>query len=207
MVTEREVKEIRKEHRKFIKDKAKEWREENDKIHSEYWRLINSGKMEEEVVPELAERFECGRRRIRNVVNRQAASASPKARAMTEAVIIGWLNRLDDRVKAACDFVEEQLEKIDMMKANNEDWVDVEMTEGVKGITVKRVPINMAERELLEAQIRYNRELVTSATSALPKNIINIDNRTVEQQYTDDELNRELYKAENLINIKTKKGE
>jgi len=207
MATPQEIKDIRRNQNKFIKEKAKKWREENDKIFSEYGRLLKEGKSEERVIQNLSERFECKRARIRNVINRQLGSASPKSRAMTEAVIISWLNQLDNRVKTACDAVQEQLIKIDLLREADEEWIDIEMTEGIKGTTIKRVPLDTAERTLLEAQIGYTKDLVTSATSALPKNIINIDNRTVEQQYTDDELNRELKEAENLINIKTKKGE
>jgi len=191
-VTEAERKAIVKEHNKFLRNKGKEAAAERERILSEYTRLVGDGHTPLDASAQVCERFGCTQRKIDNFLTKSSGASAPAMVAFNQATIMGAIGKLDEQITRAAEHTDEVLEQYDELE--DDAWVSIEQTEAPNGITTKRVPVAQAKRQALNDLVQQVQEKVKALKALVPQTVIqqNFDNRTVVDQMSDADLDRQL---------------
>ena len=192
-VTAEEKKQIIKERDKFLKDKAKERAVERERILSEYTRLVREGHTPIEASAQVCERFGCTQRKIDNILTKVSGASAPAMVAFNQATIMTAIGTLDEQITRAAEHANEVLEQYD--KLEDDEWVNVEQTIAPNGPTIKSIPVAEAKRKTLNDLIQQVQEKVKALKALVPQTVIqqNFDQRTVIDQMSDKDLDRQLH--------------
>lgn len=152
---EEKARQVRREHNRFVKQKAKAHRELRQKVIAAFQEGVIQGKDEEVLRGTLMERFDLTRRRVDNILDKRAEVANPKAQALTEAKMLVHLERMERDIIDIRDDCDTQLDRLDEAEQSDQEWFDLEVTETVGGkegnkTVTKRLPIIEARLRLYE---------------------------------------------------------
>jgi hypothetical protein len=147
--------EVRRDHNKFVKLKARQAREINGKIVRAYQKGIIEERPEAELREELKERFDLTDRQLDNRLEKRSQVGNPKAQALTEARMLVFLERLEGDVEAIRDECDRHLAEIDKAEEEKKEWYDLEFTETEGGKdgnkkVYKRLPLIEARLRIIE---------------------------------------------------------
>jgi len=169
-------KQVRREHTKFIRGKAKEANRVAVGVIKAYGREISTGRDPEEVKCELMERYDIGKRRLQNIIERHGNYGNPALTAYTDAQMLVWLDRVSVDVSDIREECNKQLDEIEAL-GSDAKWVEIEQTDGTgknaSGTTTKKKPIPEAKIALLERKANALERMFT-AVKAVRGNNINI---------------------------------
>ena len=174
----------------FLKDQQKRNAERQDRVVSEYYRLVKD-RSDEEVIPELMERFGIkNESTIQRWLQKRSGSLNPAAKAVSDVMILTRINSLLSKAEEYNALLERKIEDIE---ESPEEWVRIEQTDSERqGITTKAVSKFEALKSVMKERISTEQEFFKSIRSLMPQTVLNqvIDNRKTADHYSDEELDR-----------------
>lgn len=182
---------------KFVKEKGIERREENERLVKRYFQELDKSNGNEETAMEVVcEAFECTPVRVKNQLSKATGFLNPATKAMTEAKVLVWMDKLNGMVESAIDYGVQRLEKLDRL--DEDDMLVVESN----GKFDKSVPVWKQKKEEYRELISHQMETFKAIKSLLPQTVLNnvINNTSDTMRMTDEQLDRELEIEEGKYN-------
>lgn len=169
---------------------------DNEKAFKKYMLLVTQGKPEYEARDIVKDAFSIGDRRLDRLLDTRAGLMSPGTIAEIEAKVFIYVDRIDRDVKALRRHADDQLERLEVTKAEGVEWFDVKLVEeagGKNGTSIKteRVPMVEAEKRLLEAKLKYNQQLFDALKAIKADTVVKFGDRDI-SQYSDEDLEKML---------------
>jgi hypothetical protein len=210
MITAAERRSVIADYRKKQKGWTTAWYKRRGDIVADYTAAVKAGRMEEEFIDELCDKYDCGRKAIRNAIARSANALNPKAQSITQAQLVTTFQTMDLDLQKTKTELESQLEELDAQEHAGEEWVGVKQTIGGKlGAQEDRIPIGEQKYRTLERIIKLHQAYWDAVGKILPKRL---DIRTQDLSGMSDEelriLDAEIEDVENGLGVnRNSKGE
>lgn len=186
---------------KFLKAKAKDYAQANDKLQRRFMSELDKGKSYEEAMELICEAFDCTPRRVKNQLAKMTGSLNPATKALNEAKFVGYLNGIEARIDDQVNELDEQIDSLDELESEGVGYYELEVTE-TQGdretkVVTKKVPIPEARNILLKRSV----EALKGYSEAVGKlrgnqTLVNINNGSILDQLNNEDLDREIANEE-----------
>lgn len=193
MTIQSEIAKDRANQRALIKRKAKEANDLRGKVIRAYQNGIVEGRDEDDLREEIKQRFDITERRLDNCLDYAARFGNPKAQALTESRVLTHLQKIERDIIDVRDDCDRQLDRIDELEADGQDWYEIEMKDSFggknSGTETKKIPCNEARYRLMKRKAEAL-DWFFNAVKSLRGNtqIVNIMNGTAFSDMTHEDL-------------------
>lgn len=205
-----------KADRKFIRQKAREYRDETEAIWKRFRDLLkkrdDEGNLihtEESAMALVCDIYKCTPVRLNNIRNRVLQFQSPGMQSLVEADLVAELGRLRENVMAAHENAIMELDMIDEAEAAGEEWIAIEETKdtGARGGTkTKKISVSEARKKWMRERLDYDQYIFNAIQKLAPQTVLNqvFDQRGQASKMDDATLDAELG---NMTNVRWKKND
>lgn len=160
--TPQEIKQIRGDFGKFLSGKRKAATEVRRKVRNRFVVGFRNGENDADVKAECMDRFGVSSNHYDKIVANRYGDGSPKGDALTDAMIIVEVRKLQVSLERVREWCEDSMCKIDEAEENGEKMYSVEATEQTGGkddgkTVTKSVPLDEARYLILRREVDANR--------------------------------------------------
>lgn len=163
---------------------ARSYHEENERAVARYFDEVRGGKNEEEARDIVKRAFSTPERpygdlRLDRALTTRAQMFAPGSVAELEGMALTHIGRVNGDVGRLRRFYELQLDKIAADRICGKEWSDIEVVEEVGGKfeskKYKRIPLDEAERRILQSLIDTNNHFWAAMTALKIPSVINLN--------------------------------